>query len=538
MPAIVEQLKEAALSAKATEIREAFAADPQRFEKYHAWFEDLLFDYSKTAVNDTILGLLEQLAAEAGVAAKREAMFKGEIINITEKRAVLHTALRNRANTPVMVDGKDVMPEVNAVLIAMVKFADHIRDGRLKGATGKKITDVVNIGIGGSDLGPAMTTLALAPYHDGPRLHYVSNIDPAHISDTLKLVAPETTLFIIASKTFTTIETMTNAQTARRFIVDALGEDAVMHHFAAVSTALEKVNAFGIDPIRVFGFWDWVGGRYSIWSAIGLPLMLAVGPENFDKFLDGAHAMDNHFRSAPLNKNIPMLLGLIGFYQRNVLGYTSRAVIPYDQRLSRFPAYLQQLDMESNGKGVVMDGSPVKGSSGPVVWGEPGTNGQHAFFQLLHQGTDIIPVEFMIAKEGFEPDLRYQHELLMSNCVAQSQALLKGRTVAEAKAQLLAQGWDAAQADTIAPHRYFSGNRPSITFVHDKLTPFALGRLIALYEHRVFVEGVLFGINSFDQWGVELGKELATGLLPVVQGSKGTEGLDSSTVGLVAALRG
>ncbi|UVC09326.1 glucose-6-phosphate isomerase [Rhizobium sp. TH2] len=538
MPAIVEQLRQAANSTKATEIREAFAADPQRFEKYHAWFEDLLIDYSKTAINDTILGLLKQLAAEAGVAAKREAMFKGEIINITEKRAVLHTALRNRSNTPVMVDGKDVLPDVNAVLIAMGKFADGIRSGRLKGATGKKITDVVNIGIGGSDLGPAMTTLALAPYHDGPRLHYVSNIDPAHIADTLKLVAPETTLFIIASKTFTTIETMTNAQTARRFIVDALGEGAVQHHFAAVSTALEKVDAFGIDPIRVFGFWDWVGGRYSIWSAIGLPLMLAVGPDNFYKFLDGAHAMDNHFRSAPLNKNLPMLLGLIGFYQRNVLGYTSRAVIPYDQRLSRFPAYLQQLDMESNGKGVVMDGSPVKGSSGPVVWGEPGTNGQHAFFQLLHQGTDIIPVEFMIAKEGFEPDLRYQHELLMSNCVAQSQALLKGRTVAEAKAQLLAQGWDPAQADTIAPHRYFSGNRPSITFVHDKLTPFALGRLIALYEHRVFVEGVLFGINSFDQWGVELGKELATGLLPVVQGKKGTEGLDSSTVGLVAALRG
>jgi glucose-6-phosphate isomerase len=538
MPAIVDKLKEAVLATKATEIREAFAADPQRFEKYHAWFEDLLFDYSKTAINDAILGLLEQLAAETGVAAKREAMFTGEIINITEKRAVLHTALRNRSNTPVVVDGKDVMPDINAVLTAMAKFADHIRDGRLKGATGKKITDVVNIGIGGSDLGPAMTTLALAPYHDGPRLHYLSNIDAAHIADTLKLVTPETTLFIIASKTFTTIETMTNAQTARRFIVDALGEDAVMYHFAAVSTALEKVDAFGIDPIRVFGFWDWVGGRYSIWSAIGLPLMIAIGPENFGKFLDGAHAMDNHFRSAPLNRNIPLLLGLIGFYQRNVLGYTSRAVIPYDQRLSRFPAYLQQLDMESNGKGVVMDGSPVNGSSGPVVWGEPGTNGQHAFFQLLHQGTDIIPVEFTIAKEGFEPELRYQHELLMSNCVAQSQALLKGRTVAEAKAQLLAQGWDAAHADTIAPHRYFSGNRPSITFVHDKLTPFALGRLIALYEHRVFVEGVLFGINSFDQWGVELGKELATGLLPVVQGSKGTEGLDSSTVGLVAALRG
>jgi glucose-6-phosphate isomerase len=535
---IVEKLKAAVSSTSATAIREAFAADAGRFDKYHAWFGDLLIDYSKTAVNDTILGLLEERAAEAGVAAKREAMFSGEIINITEKRAVLHTALRNRSNTPVIVDGKDVMPDVNAVLAAMGAFAEGIRSGSIAGATGKKITDVVNIGIGGSDLGPVMTTLALAPYHDGPRLHYVSNIDAAHIADTLKLLAPETTLFIVASKTFTTIETMTNAQTARAFIADALGEDAVKHHFAAVSTALDKVAAFGIDGERVFGFWDWVGGRYSIWSAIGLPLMIAVGAENFGKFLDGAHAMDNHFRSAPLNKNIPMLLGLIGYYQRNVLGYTSRAVIPYDQRLSRFPAYLQQLDMESNGKGVVMDGSPVEGSSGPVVWGEPGTNGQHAFFQLLHQGTDIIPVEFMIAKTGFEPELRYQHELLMSNCIAQSQALLKGRTVAEAKAQLLAQGWEDKKADQIAPHRYFSGNRPSITFVYDKLTPYALGRLIALYEHRVFVEGVLFGINSFDQWGVELGKELATGLLPVVQGKKGTEGLDSSTAGLVAALNG
>ncbi len=494
-------------------------------------------DYSKTAINDDILGLLSELAEKAGVATKREAMFTGEIINFTEGRAVLHTALRNRTNAPVLVDGRDVMPDVNAVLAAMGAFAEAIRSGAIKGATGKAITDVVNIGIGGSDLGPAMTTLALAPFHDGPRLHYVSNIDAAHISDTLKLVQPETTLFIVASKTFTTIETMTNAQTARAFIAKALGETAVQHHFAAVSTALDKVAAFGIDPTRVFGFWDWVGGRYSIWSAIGLPLMLAVGPENFGAFLDGAHAMDNHFRSAQLNKNLPMLLGLIGFYQRNVLGLTSRAVIPYDQRLSRFPAYLQQLDMESNGKGVTMDGSPVAGSSGPVVWGEPGTNGQHAFFQLLHQGTDIIPVEFMIAKHGFEPELRTLHELLMSNCVAQSQALLKGRSLDEAKAQLQGMGWDDAKIDHIAPHRVFSGNRPTITFVHDKLTPFALGRLIALYEHRVFVEGVLFGINSFDQWGVELGKELATGLLPVVQGKKGTEGLDSSTAGLVAALR-
>jgi glucose-6-phosphate isomerase len=538
MQAIVKALKDAVQETAATDIRAAFAADADRFSKYSIGLGDLLLDFSKTAVNPKIMTLLAEAAEKAGVAAKREAMFKGEKINLTEKRAVLHTALRNRANTPVIVDGADVMPDVNAVLAAMGAFSDGIRSGRIAGATGKKFTDIVNIGIGGSDLGPAMTTLALAPYHDGPRAHYVSNVDGAHIADTLKLLDPETTLFIIASKTFTTIETMTNAKSARAFIADKLGEAAVGHHFAAVSTALDKVAAFGIDQARVFGFWDWVGGRYSIWSAIGLPLMISVGPENFGAFLDGAYAVDTHFRSAPFEKNLPMILGMIGWYQRNVLGYTSRAVIPYDQRLSRFAAYLQQLDMESNGKGVVIDGSPVDGSSGPVVWGEPGTNGQHAFFQLLHQGTDIIPVEFMIAANGFEPELRYQHELLMSNCLAQSQALLKGRTKTEAKAQLLAQKWAEDEAENIAPHRVFTGNRPSITFVYDKLTPFALGRLIALYEHRVFVEGVMFGINSFDQWGVELGKELATGLLPVVQGTKGTDGLDSSTAGLVAALKG
>ncbi|WP_047461445.1 glucose-6-phosphate isomerase [Rhizobium rhizogenes] len=536
MNALVDQLKSTAAASKATDIRAAFAADPKRFSRFSASFDDLLMDYSKTAVNDEILALLEKLATERGVAAKREEMFSGVAINFTEDRAVLHTALRNRSNTPVLVDGKDVMPDVNGVLAAMGKFADGIRSGTLKGATGKAITDVINIGIGGSDLGPVMATLALAPFHDGPRSHFVSNIDGAHIADILKLVSPETTLFIIASKTFTTIETMTNAQTARAFIAKALGEAAVQHHFAAVSTALDKVAAFGIDGERVFGFWDWVGGRYSIWSAIGLPLMIAVGPENFGKFLDGAHAMDNHFRKAPFKENLPMLLGLIGFYHRNVLGYTTRAILPYDQRLSRFPAYLQQLDMESNGKGVTIDGTPVEGNSGPVVWGEPGTNGQHAFYQLIHQGTSIIPAEFMIAANGFEPDLRHQHELLIANCLAQSEALMKGRTFEEAKAQLTSKGMDDKKADFIAPHRVFTGNRPSITFVYDKLTPFALGRLIALYEHRVFVEGVLFRINSFDQWGVELGKELATGLLPVVEGKESAAGHDSSTQGLVAAL--
>lgn len=536
MQAIVKDLKNTAASTNATDLRAAFAADPQRFERFSVSFDDLLMDFSKTGVNDQVMTLLERLAEEAGVEKKRDAMFSGEAINFTEDRAVLHTALRNRADTPVMVDGKDVMPEVNAVLEAMGAFADGIRSGRLTGSTGKPITDIVNIGIGGSDLGPVMATLALAPYHDGPRTHFVSNVDGAHIADTLKLLDAETTLFIIASKTFTTIETMTNAASARAFIAEALGEDAVKHHFAAVSTALDKVAAFGIESDRIFGFWDWVGGRYSIWSAIGLPLMIAIGLDDFGRFLDGAHAMDEHFRTAPTRKNLPMLLGLIGFYHRNVLGYPSRAILPYDQRLLRFPAYLQQLDMESNGKGVTVDGTPVDGDSGPVVWGEPGTNGQHAFYQLIHQGTTVIPAEFMIAANGFESNLRHQHELLIANCLAQSEALMKGRTLEEAKAQLTSKGMDESKANFIAPHRVFPGNRPSVTFVYDQLTPFALGRLIALYEHRVFVEGVLFRINSFDQWGVELGKELATGLLPIIEGKESAEGHDSSTQGLVKAL--
>ena len=536
MKALVENLKATARETDATDIRAAFAADPNRFSRFSTAFDDLLFDYSKCAVNDRVIDGLEALAKAAKVEEKRDAMFRGDIINITEERAVLHTALRNRSNRPVLVGGKDVMPDVNAVLEAMGKFADDVRSGALKGATGKKITDVVNIGIGGSDLGPVMATLALAPFHDGPRLHFVSNVDGAHIADTLKLLDPETSLFIVASKTFTTIETMTNAATARAFIAGKLGETAVGHHFAAVSTALDKVGAFGIDAARVFGFWDWVGGRYSIWSAIGLPLMIAIGKENFGRFLDGGHAMDEHFRSAPLRRNVPMLLGLIGFYHRNVLGYPSRAILPYDQRLTRFPAYLQQLDMESNGKGVTLDSQPVEFTTGPVVWGEPGTNGQHAFYQLIHQGTDIIPAEFMIAANGHEKDLRHQHQLLMANCLAQSEALMKGRTLAEAKAQLTSKGMDEAKADKIAPHRVFTGNRPSLTIVYDQLDPFSLGRLIALYEHRVFVEGALFNINSFDQWGVELGKELATGLLPVIEGKESTEGHDSSTAGLVAAL--
>lgn len=536
MQAILDKLTSAVAATHAEDLRAAFAADPQRFSHFSVTLGDLLMDYSKCAVNSEVLDLLEELVTTAGVADKRDEMFSGAPINFTEGRAVLHTALRNRSNRTVLVDGRDVMPDVNGVLEAMGKFAEGIRSGDLKGATGKAITDVVNIGIGGSDLGPVMATLALAPFHDGPRLHFVSNIDGAHIADTLKSLDAETTLFIVASKTFTTIETMTNAQTARAFVADALGEAAVGHHFCAVSTALDKVAAFGIDPSRVFGFWDWVGGRYSIWSAIGLPLMIAIGPDHFGQFLDGAHAMDEHFRTADFRDNLPMLLGALGVYHRKVLNYPTRAILPYDQRLSRFPAYLQQLDMESNGKSVTIDGKPVQGASGPVVWGEPGTNGQHAFYQLIHQGTSVIPAEFMIAANGFEPELRHQHDLLIANCLAQSEALMKGRTLAEAKSQLTAKGVSDEDADFLAPHRVFSGNRPSITFVYDQLTPFTLGRLIALYEHRVFVEGVIFRINSFDQWGVELGKELATGLLPVVQGKVAATGHDSSTVGLVSAL--
>ncbi|ESZ70845.1 glucose-6-phosphate isomerase [Mesorhizobium sp. L103C119B0] len=527
----------AARAAASGTMREAFVADPKRFETFSASDGDLLLDWSKCAVDQRTMELLEKLAAAADLEGRRAAMFSGKKINITEDRAVLHTALRNLAGKGVTVDGQDVKADVLSVLDAMGAFADAIRSGKAAGATGKKITDIVNIGIGGSDLGPAMATLALAPYHDGPRAHYVSNIDGAHIHDTLKGLSAETTLFIIASKTFTTVETMTNAETAREWVQKALGKEAVGKHFAAVSTALDLVSKFGIEADRVFGFWDWVGGRYSLWGAIGLPVMIAIGPRNFRAFLDGAHEMDEHFRTAPLQKNLPALLGLVGWWHRVICGYPARAVIPYDQRLSRLPAYLQQLDMESNGKGVTLDGTPVTTPTGPLVWGEPGTNGQHAFFQLLHQGTDFIPVEFLAAAVGHEPDLKHQHDLLLANCLAQSEALMKGRTLDEARAQMLAKGMKPADVDRIAPHRVFSGNRPSVTILYRKLDPRTFGRLIALYEHRVFVEGTLFNINSFDQWGVELGKELATGLLPVVEGKESAAKRDASTAGLVARIQ-
>jgi glucose-6-phosphate isomerase len=465
--------------------------------------------------------LLLELAAQSGVAAKRDAMFHGEKINTTENRAVLHTALRAPSSAKILVDGEDVIPAVHETLAKLFAFAEGIRAGTIAAADGKPFTDVVNIGIGGSDLGPMMATAALAPYHDGPCLHYCANVDAAHLTDIIKHLDPARTLFIIASKTFTTVETMTNAQSARRWIVAALGEGAVNTHFAAVSTALAKAAAFGIPAERIFGFWDWVGGRYSVWSAIGLPVMIAIGSNNFREFLSGARAMDEHFCSAPLNENLPVLLALVGIWHRNVCAYPARAILPYEQRLARLPAYLQQLDMESNGKGVTKDGLPVPRATGPLVFGEPGTNGQHAFYQLLHQGTDVIPCEFLVAAEGHEPDMVHHHELLIANCLAQAQALMIGRTLEEAQGN---------------PHRVFPGNRPSVTLAFRKLTPNTLGRLIALYEHRVFTEAAIWDINAFDQWGVELGKELATKLLPAVQGKTEAE-LDASTLGLLNHLR-
>lgn len=534
MDRVLTALRRHRAETAAMDVGAAFAADANRFDSFSRRLDDLLIDWSKCAVTPDTMKHLAELADAAGVADKRDAMFAGKAINLTEQRAVLHTALRNRSGNPVLLDGADIMPDIQNVLIRMAAFSNRVRSGELLGATGKPFTDVINIGIGGSDLGPAMATLALAPYHDGPRLHYVSNVDGAHIADTLAGLDPAMTLIIVASKTFTTIETMTNAATARNWIAAALGKDATAKHFAALSTALDRVAEFGIAADNIFGFWDWVGGRYSLWSAIGLPLMIAIGPKGFDAFLDGGHAMDNHFRTAPTEDNLPMLLGLVGYWHRVVCGYPARAVIPYDQRLSRLPAYLQQLDMESNGKRVRQDGTAVSTPTGPLVWGEPGTNGQHAFFQLLHQGTDVIPVEFIAAARGHEPELRHHHDLLLANCLAQSEALMKGRTEDEVRSRLESSGEEPDRIDALAPHRTFPGNRPSLTILYDRLDPFAFGRLVALYEHRVFVEAQLFGINAFDQWGVELGKELASALLPVIKGADRPANADGSTLGLVA----
>ncbi len=518
-------------------IEELFATDSSRAKRFSVRADGLLFDYSKTTIDDGARDLLLALAERAGVSARAEAMFAGQRINETEGRAVLHTALRDPGPGPLEVDGSDVLEEVHATLSRMEDFADGLRTGRVRTPQGGRFTDVVNIGIGGSDLGPAMATLALAPYHDGPRVHYVSNVDGAHIADTIKGLDPATTLVVVASKTFTTIETMTNAATARDWLTRRLGADKVGRHFVALSSNLEKTAEWGIDPSRVFGFEDWVGGRYSVWGPIGLGLMIAVGPKNFRAFLLGGHTMDRHFRTARGADNMPLMLALVGLWHHQVCGYPTRAVLPYEQRLSRLPAYLQQLEMESNGKGVAMSGKPLGYASGPVVWGEPGTNGQHAFYQLIHQGTQVVPCEFMVGAHGHEPELAHQHRLLIANCLAQSEALMKGRGLDVARERMAAKGFTGDELERQARHRVFPGNRPSTTLAYDKLTPFVLGQILALYEHRVFVEGTILGINSYDQWGVELGKELATALGPVVSGEQGTEGKDGSTAALVHFLR-
>jgi len=526
------KLKSAAMDAAKTPILDRFN-DGDRAKSFSVLAGDLLFDYSKTSMDAAGRQALIDLFEGADVSKRRDAMFTGEAINETEGRAVLHTALRNLDGGPVVVDGVDVMPGVLATLERMETFANDVREGRFTGEGGQ-ITDVVNIGIGGSDLGPAMATLALAPYHDGPRCHYVSNVDAAHIADTLRGLDARTTLVIVASKTFTTIETMTNAATAKAWMSETVANPAAQ--FAALSTAADKTAAFGIDETRVFGFEDWVGGRYSMWGPIGLALMIATGADSFRAFLKGGAWMDQHFRAAAPLENLPVMLALTGIWHNQGLGHATRAVLPYEQRLSRLPAYLQQLEMESNGKSTAMDGSTLDVNSGPIVWGEPGTNGQHAFYQLIHQGTRVVPCEFMVGAEGFEADLAHQHRLLVANCLAQSEALMRGRTLEEAR-EIVSGTFEGAELERQAAHRVFPGNRPSTTLVYPKLTPFVLGQIIALYEHRVFVEGAILGINSYDQWGVELGKELAKALEPVVAGEVGTEGKDGSTAQLVQAVQ-
>lgn len=508
--------------------------DEKRAGDFCVKSDGMLFDYSKTNIDAATRAALVSLAEASGVAEKRAAMFGGAKINDTEGRSVLHVALRAGSDTVIMVDSKDVLPEVRRIRAVCATFAQDVRSGVFQGQGGR-ITDVVNIGIGGSDLGPAMAYMALAPFADGPRCHFVSNVDGAHIHDTLRGLNPETTLIIVASKTFTTIETMTNADTAKRWMEKRVKNPAAQ--FAAVSTAGDKTAAYGIDPARVFGFEDWVGGRYSMWGPIGLSLMIALGPERFEEFLSGGRAMDQHFLTARFTQNMPVMLALVGIWHNQLCGYATRAVLPYDQRLARLPAYLQQLEMESNGKRVAIDGSDLETHSGPVVWGEPGTNGQHAFYQLIHQGTRVVPCEFLVARKGHEPDLAHQHLLLVSNCLAQAEALMRGRSLEEARAIMVKKGLSGSELERQARHRVFPGNRPSTVLAYDQLTPFVLGQIIALYEHRVFVEGVILGVNSYDQWGVELGKELALALQPVLEGKRGTDGKDGSTTALVAFLQ-
>ncbi len=516
------------------QMRDLFAADPERFERFSILWEDMIVDYSKHRITTETMSLLLSLARESDVASWRDRMFAGERINFTEGRAVLHTALRNRSDRPVTVDGVDVMPGVRKVLSHMREFSDAVRSGDWRGCTGKKITDIVNIGIGGSDLGPVMVTEALKPYAaPGLRTHFVSNVDGTHIAETLKPLAPDRTLFIIASKTFTTQETIANARTAREwFLREVQDEGAIARHFVALSTNEKEAVKFGIDRSNMFEFWDWVGGRYSLWSAIGLSIAVAIGMDNFEELLAGAYAMDEHFRTAPPERNIPVILALLGIWYNNFFGAATHAILPYDQYLHRFPAYFQQGDMESNGKRTSREGETVDYTTGPVIWGEPGTNGQHAFYQLIHQGTRLIPVDFIAPLQSHNP-VGDHHVLLLSNVFAQAEALMKGKTADEVRPELVAAGMKGEALERLLPHKVFEGNRPSTTILLHKITPASLGKLVALYEHKIFVQGIIWNINSFDQWGVELGKQLAGKILPELSSPATVTTHDSSTRGLI-----
>ncbi|KAF7224927.1 glucose-6-phosphate isomerase a [Nothobranchius furzeri] len=525
-------------------MRAMFDSDPERFRKFSTTLNtedgDILLDFSKNLINQDVMSMLLALAKSRGVEQAREKMFSGEKINFTENRSVLHVALRNRSNSPILVDGKDVMPDVNGVLDKMKAFCQKVRSGEWKGFSGKSIMDVVNIGIGGSDLGPLMVTEALKPYSaGGPNVWFVSNIDGTHLAKTLARLNPETTLFIVASKTFTTQETITNAESAKDwFLQTAADKSAVAKHFVALSTNADKVKDFGIDTANMFEFWDWVGGRYSLWSAIGLSIALHVGFENFEQLLEGAHWMDNHFRSAPLDQNVPVLLAILGLWYVNFFQAETHAMLPYDQYMHRFAAYFQQGDMESNGKSITRDGTRVNYHTGPIVWGEPGTNGQHAFYQLIHQGTRMIPADFLIPAQSQHPIRdNLHHKILMANFLAQTEALMKGKTAEEARKELEASGKTGEALEKLLPHKVFEGNKPSNSVVFRKLTPFILGALIAMYEHKIFVQGVMWNINSYDQWGVELGKQLAKKIEPELQDSAEVSSHDSSTNGLINFLK-
>ncbi|WP_026947345.1 glucose-6-phosphate isomerase [Algoriphagus marincola] len=532
-----KRLKDLSEKYKNLSISELFQ-EPERFERFSVSLEDTLVDYSKNRLNEEIFDTLLDLARECELHKAIESMFTGEAINGTEGRAVLHTALRNQKGHPVYVDGEDVMPEINRVLEKMKVFSTKIQKGEWLGYTGKPIKSLVNIGIGGSDLGPVMVTEALKPYQsENLEIFFVSNVDGTHIAETLRKVDPETTLFFIASKTFTTQETMTNAHTARNWFLDhAKDEKAVAKHFVALSTNQKGVEAFGIDPENMFEFWDWVGGRYSLWSAIGLPIACAIGFDNFEKLLAGAHSMDEHFRNSMFDRNIPVILAMIGIWNTNFLGATSEAILPYDQYLHRFAAYFQQGNMESNGKYVSRDGERVSYSTGPIIWGEPGTNGQHAFYQLIHQGTHLIPCDFIAPAISHNP-IGDHHVKLLSNFFAQTEALMNGKSLEQVRSEMNKAGKSVEEIDRVAAHRVFEGNRPTNSILVKKITPYNLGMLIAMYEHKIFVQGVIWNIFSFDQWGVELGKVLASSILPELQSDAEVSSHDGSTNGLINAYK-